>query len=188
MEEKNIISGTYAHSSKWLSILLAVVGIFIIPLGYDGGDFGNGGLEYFCMFFGGLILVALAVVLLLYIGKCQIVVTNVRVYGKAAFGKRVDLPIDSISAVSSMALFSGIAVSTSSGKISFLGLKNADEIHKAISGLLIERQSKSTPSQVIQQEVPQSNADELKKYKDLLDSGVISQEEFDAKKKQLLGL
>ena len=33
-----------------------------------------------------------------------------------------------------------------------------------------------------------SGADELKKYKDLLDNGVISQEEFDAKKKQLLGL
>ena len=33
-----------------------------------------------------------------------------------------------------------------------------------------------------------SNADELKKYKDLLDSGVITQEEFEAKKKQLLGL
>ena len=33
-----------------------------------------------------------------------------------------------------------------------------------------------------------SNADELKKYKELLDMGVISQEEFDAKKKQLLGL
>ena len=32
------------------------------------------------------------------------------------------------------------------------------------------------------------NADELKKYKELLDSGVISQEEFDTKKKQLLGL
>ena len=32
------------------------------------------------------------------------------------------------------------------------------------------------------------NADELKKYKELLDSGVITQEEFDAKKKQLLGL
>ena len=28
----------------------------------------------------------------------------------------------------------------------------------------------------------------LRGYKDLLDSGVISQEEFDAKKKQLLGL
>jgi len=33
-----------------------------------------------------------------------------------------------------------------------------------------------------------SAADELKKFKELLDSGVISQEEFDAKKKQLLGL
>ena len=33
-----------------------------------------------------------------------------------------------------------------------------------------------------------SNADELKKYKELLDAGVITQEEFDAKKKQLLGL
>lgn len=33
-----------------------------------------------------------------------------------------------------------------------------------------------------------SNADELGKYKDLLDKGVITQEEFDAKKKQLLGL
>ena len=30
--------------------------------------------------------------------------------------------------------------------------------------------------------------DELKKYKELLDNGIITQEEFDAKKKQLLGL
>lgn len=33
-----------------------------------------------------------------------------------------------------------------------------------------------------------TSADELKKYKELLDSGVITQEEFDTKKKQLLGL
>ncbi len=33
-----------------------------------------------------------------------------------------------------------------------------------------------------------SPAEELKKFKDLLDVGVISQEEFDTKKKQLLGL
>lgn len=35
---------------------------------------------------------------------------------------------------------------------------------------------------------PVSVADELKKFKELLDMGVISQEEFDSKKKQLLGL
>ena len=33
-----------------------------------------------------------------------------------------------------------------------------------------------------------SAADELKKFKELLDMGIISQEEFDAKKKQLLDL
>ena len=33
-----------------------------------------------------------------------------------------------------------------------------------------------------------SNAEELKKFKDLLDAGIITQEEFDAKKKQLLNL
>lgn len=33
-----------------------------------------------------------------------------------------------------------------------------------------------------------SPADELKKFKELLDMGVVSQEEFDAKKKQILGL
>ena len=33
-----------------------------------------------------------------------------------------------------------------------------------------------------------SSADELMKFKELLDSGVITQEEFDVKKKQLLGL
>ncbi len=44
---------------------------------------------------------------------------------------------------------------------------------------------KSPQGTVIQQT---SDADELKKFKELLDMGVISQEEFDAKKKQILGL
>ena len=33
-----------------------------------------------------------------------------------------------------------------------------------------------------------SAADEIKKFKELLDCGIITQEEFDAKKKQLLGV
>ena len=33
-----------------------------------------------------------------------------------------------------------------------------------------------------------SAADELKKFKELLDEGIITQAEFDAKKKELLGL
>ena len=66
-------------------------------------------------------------------------------------------------------------------------LANADEIHSVLSDLIIARQGKAI-NNIIKQEIPQSNADELKKFKDLLDSGIITQEEFDEKKKQLLGL
>lgn len=44
---------------------------------------------------------------------------------------------------------------------------------------------KNVSASIVQQVSP---ADELKKYKELLDMGVITQAEFDAKKKQLLGL
>ena len=120
--------------------------------------------------------------------RCEIAVTNKRVYGKAAFGKRVDLPIDKISSVA-MCAFKGVSVATSSGKISFLLCNNRDEVFNTISKLLVERQDSSKIKEtLIKQEIPQSNADELKKFKDLLDSGIITQEEFDQKKKQLLGL
>ena len=46
----------------------------------------------------------------------------------------------------------------------------------------------SVDEEAIPSSVGGSPADELKKYTELLDSGVITQEEFDAKKKQLLGL
>ena len=121
--------------------------------------------------------------------KISLTVTDKRVYGKAMFGKRVDLPFDMISAVGTSA-FKGIAVATSSGAIKFIMMENRDSIHDAISEQLVLRQTQKNrkSENVIRQEIPQSNADELKKYKDLLDSGVITQEEFDAKKKQLLGL
>lgn len=134
-----------------------------------------------------LVICLFAVFVYLWLGKIEITVSDKRVFGKAAFGKRVDLPLDSISAVGTSFL-KGIAVATSSGKISFLLIQNSDEIHKSVSELLISRQGKQAETTVIKQESPQSNADELKKYKELLDTGVITQEEFDAKKKQLLGL
>lgn len=123
------------------------------------------------------------------IRKIELTVTDKRVYGIASFGKRVELPLDSISSVGT-GLLNAIAIATSSGKIAFVGIHNRNEVHKALSNLLIERQSKSatTSATTIKQEIPRSNADELRKFKELLDSGVITQEEFDAKKKQLLGL
>lgn len=66
-------------------------------------------------------------------------------------------------------------------KFKIANITNAENIKSVIIDKKKSEQVKPNSAGV-------SNADELKKYKDLLDSGVISQEEFNAKKKQLLGL
>lgn len=68
-------------------------------------------------------------------------------------------------------------------------LANADEIKTTIMDSIAALPTENIVAATeIKQEIQPSSADELKKYKELLDSGVITQEEFDAKKKQLLGL
>ena len=124
----------------------------------------------------------------LWLRSYELTVTDKRIYGKVAWGKRVDLPVDSVSATATISLFKGVSVSTSSGKISFRVIKNADEIYKVMNNLLIERQQEKFNATVTNTTSKSDEADQLKKYKALLDSGVITKEEFDSKKKQLLGL
>ena len=185
MDEKILIRST--RSNKMLGILNSVIVLvyllfcFVMFACNDGWTtFGYWFVRF--IFVPGIILVLLN----LSVKKSSVCVTDMRVYGIELFGRRVDLPLDSISAVGTM-WGHGLVVSTSSGKISFLLIKNLDDIHKCISSLLLERQSKPKEN-AIKQEAPQSNAEELKKYKELLDMGVITQEEFEQKKKQLLGL
>ena len=68
-----------------------------------------------------------------------------------------------------------------------LGTYNDTKVikEKLEAGIIACESAASTPT-IVQAAV--SAADELKKFKELLDMGVITQEEFDAKKKQLLGL
>ena len=187
MEEKLLIQSERSYIKILKAIIaplliLEIIGLILfLPMGL-----------YYVVGIVFMIIGAFGIFSLIFywaIAKMEINVTNKRVYGIARFGKRVDLPLDSISAVAT-GMLKGIAVATSSGKIHFTGISNNKEIHEVISKLLIERQGKEKPvtSTDIRQEKSQSNADELKKFKDLLDSGVITQEEFDAKKKQLLGL
>ena len=143
--------------------------------------YNNDNFEY--AGFGFMAITILTIIFYWYISKMEITVTNTRVYGKKAFGKRVDLPLDTISAVGTSFL-KGIDIGTSSGRIHFKGIMNNNEIHTEISKLLNNRQSQK-------QEKVNNNTnttEELKQYKELLDSGIITQEEFEAKKKQLLGL
>lgn len=134
------------------------------------------------------VFLTLAIVSYFGLKNHRITVTNKRVYGNTAFGKRVDIPNDSISAVATISFLKGITVASSSGKISFMLIKNSAEIHEVINTLLIERQNQSEISEPKDHVATNGRIEELKQYKELLDSGVITQEDFDTKKKQLLGL
>ncbi len=158
--------------------------IFYFGLGSSFG-FERPVMVYMMIFWIGSFSLISGVVYL-WLKSYELTITEKRAFGFAAFGRRVDLPIDSITAIG-LGWLKSIKITTASGKISFKLIKNRDEMYETISKLIVERQSKEPkPETIIKQET--SNADELKKYKDLLDSGVITEEEFEQKKKQLLGL
>ena len=113
----------------------------------------------------------------------KLTVTEERIYGQLAWGKHIDIPLNSVKAAGTC-FFKGVAISTPSGNVKFMSIQNFSEIQKVISELILNR-----PKQVASAPVSvASSADELKKYKELLDMGAITQEDFDAKKKQLLDL
>ncbi len=65
-----------------------------------------------------------------------------------------------------------------------------DKIEELLSQInnIIAQNKNAKKTATVSTTIQVSPADELKKFKELLDAGVITQEEFDAKKKQLLGL
>lgn len=215
MEEKVLIEGKLKNIKVFCTVL-ALLGLVIYVI--DGFYVTNSNYEWRTTVFKSysdytmsdsmkyafglgnewnLILIPLVLIfpILAYIiyrrwSRIKMVVTDKRVYGITSTGKRVDLPLDSISAVGTSSLLSGVSVSTASGVIKFSVLKNRDEVYSEISQLLVKRQNNPvvTAQSGAAHTTFQSGADELMKYKSLLDNGVITQEEFDAKKKQLLEL
>lgn len=64
----------------------------------------------------------------------------------------------------------------------------AQECLSLLGVILKKNQEHSASTTIKQSEQPSSVIDEIKKYKELFDIGAITEEEFSAKKKQLLGL
>ena len=136
---------------------------------------------------GGLIvLCGIAIFALMkYQGKMSITVTPSRVYGRTLFSE-VSLPMDSITMTNKNGMKNLRIESPSENFVfSFTGKQARNDVYDVINQQIAQRNNNKGNVTVVNSA---SNADELKKYKDLLDAGIITQEEFDAKKKQLLGL
>lgn len=201
METKQLIISSNRKSLKVFNIIcLSLSVLAVIVVNYYVDVINNGYFEdltitesilYVLMWVGyimGPTLVILGIINGIFI-LCDysITVYDKEIVGQVFMKRKVSLPLDSVSAVQLCSL-NGIAVATSSGVIKFRLIANNKEIFEEINKLLLQRQNTKSPESVVQQIVNQTSAKELKEYKELLDSGVITQEEFDAKKKQLLGL
>ena len=133
MEEKTIIKSTLDNPVKLGAVFGAVVGVLVAFL----LTAFSGTAEEIFFVIGLIAAVVIAVLFRFIYSQTEIIVSNRRVYGKTAFGKQVDLPLDSISAVGT-SLLKGIAVSSSSGKIAF----------KSHSNLLIIATTSRQPSPI----------------------------------------
>ncbi len=131
--------------------------------------------------------VILAIIFTSAVGGYCMTVTDKRIYGKLMFNKRVDISLDQVSSISTIGNY-GIKITTPARRASFLFLANRKDLYQCISEMLIQRQNEAKANSSPLPQPPLTNADELKKYKELLDAGAITLEEFDAKKKQLLNL
>ena len=182
MEEKIICKSAIDNAASTILKCLFIVPAVLIIISFATGEPFDFSWFPGWLLIGGVLLAIGIWIFIFALNSCSMVITDKRVYGKATFGRQVDLPLDMISAASTGSLKS-VGVSTASGRISFWLLENKEELYTAITKLLLKRQ-KGTAN--ISEK--SNSADEIKKYKELLDDGIITQEEFDAKKKQILGL
>lgn len=123
------------------------------------------------------------------LSHCKIIITDKNISGRTFWGKKVILPIHMISAFSNSKIFSVVAITSSSGCIKFPCIGNREEIAEVLQQLLNKRQTKT---EIEEKEVLQNNnltdVDYLIKLKNLLDNNIITQEEFEKKKKEILGI
>lgn len=106
-------------------------------------------------------------------------------YGKKTFGYETEMfPYSNISSIELSKGMLGHKISFfASGNRAEMGSINSPNVNEFLS---IVREKLGKKSEAVQ---PSTNSvDEIRRYKQLLDEGIISEEEFDAKKKQLLGL
>ena len=150
------------------------------------GEFFNFDCYYGYLIMLGVVALIVGIIMKSNTEKCEITVTNEAISGKLPHGKEVHIPLNQITAINRSS-FNGVSI-TSIGNVSnFHCIENREEVMKAISYLLANpQQSSMQPTQSAS--ANGSEAEQLKRLKDLLDSGVLTQEEFDAKKKQILGL
>lgn len=146
-EEKTLIASPQFDRKDFFRHVLIVgailsVGLLLLSWVANWGSYYyDFGFALFVCFLFFCVIALIGGLIALWVHSNRLVVTNKRVYGTGPFGKQVELPIDSITALATLRLLGCISVSSPSGRICFYGISNAGSIYQVISKQLIKRQS-----------------------------------------------
>lgn len=156
---------------------------------YRWVSYGTFGQYYFQegIFFVVIILllsIALGTTNLLYLKdkKTELSILENAVIGKKSNGKTVQFLLKDIKSVETTKKH-GLKITGAGINYDIHLIENAEEMKNVMMDMLAKVQNEKSVVAVAG-----SSANDIKEYKELLDAGIITQEEFDAKKKQLLGL
>mgnify|MGYP004588232265 FL=1 len=139
----------------------------------------------------GIIIIVAGLFIKVNTEKCEITVTNKRIFGKPAHNKEVDIPWNQITGLHSC-FFDGISIASIGNICNFYCMENHEEVMKAISYILANPQGMNVSStrrdKTSTTNSSTEKSEQLIYFKSLFDNGIITQEEFNAKKKEILGL
>ena len=117
MDEKIIIS---AKTQNVPLGILAIIGGGLMVATCGELEFTLGDFAMLASAALGIIIAILGIVIIFMSRESGLYVTDKRVYGKTVLGKRVDIPLDSISSISlTFVLLLGISIASNSGRVSF---------------------------------------------------------------------
>ena len=138
----------------------------------------------YALLYGGILYFCFIMVKIKYDNICWIITNKGLTQINKKNGNKTFIPTNHISSVSHVKEMVKIITTNTYQPMILSFLQNGAELKEVLDDLIYKTEK--------QKEVfVLGNTDsmsEIKKYKDLLDSGIITQEEFDTKKRQLLDL
>lgn len=131
-----------------------------------------------------VLFIVLLIGSILYIAdkKTELTIHENAIIGKKSNGETVQFLLKDIKSVE-ITKTQGLKITGAGIKYDIHLIENAEEMKNLMMDMLAKVQHEQPVVAVVG-----SSANDIKEYKELLDAGIITQEEFDAKKKQLLGL
>ena len=188
MEEKILVKSVFDSSACQKTALIWYIACFLWGwlMGWSMSELDAGigflvGL-LFSAIMGGLI----HCIIYFTARNNEITLTNYKITGTYNRRLSLNIPIDSVSSVSKGGMGS-LCITCAGNRYNISYVSNRDVFCSKLNELLNTRTQQALKgiAPIINQ---QSKYDEIAQLKKLLDNGIITQEEFETKKKQLLGL